>query len=909
MYTSGSTGSPKAVEVTHRNVVRLLDDPAFAAFGPGTRTLHAASTAFDAATLEIWGPLLNGGTVVTLAERPHPDALAAAVAEDGVDTLWLTAGLFHELVDRRPECLGRVRQLLAGGDVLSPDHVAQALAALPADGRLLNGYGPTETTVFALTHELRPGDALDGPVPLGRPVQGAVCEVRDAAGHPAPVGVAGELWIGGDGVARGYGNDPELSAERFPETAGERRYRSGDRVYRDADGLLHFLGRADRQLKIRGFRVEPGEVEAVLREHPGVADAAVDAREERGETALVAYLVAAEGAELDPAELRGHAAARLPAAMLPSAWVTMPRLPLTANGKLDRERLPAPERHHLATAATTAAAPSSDREREVVAAFEAVLGVSPVGVDDDFFALGGHSLLAVELFSRLEAIARRRLSLALVFEAPTPRGLAARIGESGRDGGESWNPLIALKPEGSRPPLFVVSAGDGNIVGFGPLARNLSAEQPLYALQPSGLDGRRPMDAGIEAMAERYLAAIRTVRPHGPYLLAGRCNGATVVYEMAQRLREEGEEVPLLVSLDSYPPPNGPYEIAGVTFDDVMEVATLRAERAGQPAPDPAEPGGEERLLAWLREPLAPGVSRYLHEFAQARPDLQAAMPDPLGADAAALAWWGWEGGVPEIDPRLLLPTPTPHCRPSRRVAWDLGIDRFWRSRGCLPADPVSGPGWAELAALLREPRGGGLNAYLLATRESHPTLVEAFPDPEGASAAGLLAWAWSDGLEIGLNASLLPPPATPLPRRRRAELAWREARELGGRGGRRALAAARERGESAYVGAVNALERRLDRRLPDARHRTEVDVLAAARNARASYRARPWPGRVTVFTSNDMGLRPFFEVWEARALDGVEKLPLDVDHVGMLREPAVAELAAGLEDCVERALAPATVR
>ena len=358
IYTSGSTGTPKGVEVTHRNVVRLVDDPGYADLGPGTAMLHAASQAFDAATLEVWGPLANGGTVVCLAEQPSPDAIAAAIASHGVTTLWLTAGLFHELVDRRPRCLGRVRQLLAGGDVLSPDHVRRALAALPAGARLTNGYGPTETTTFAATHDLRPGDAVDGPIPIGRPIQGTSCTVIDASGREAPIGVAGELAIGGDGVARGYRGDPGLTAKRFrpdPRRPGNRRYLTGDRVRRGPDGALEFLGRIDRQLKLRGVRVEPAEVEEALRAHPAVADAAaVPFERAPGDLALAAYVIAEPGgAAPGPEALRAHAVARLPAAMVPSAWVALPKLPLTASGKLDRERLPAPGREHLAATRST----------------------------------------------------------------------------------------------------------------------------------------------------------------------------------------------------------------------------------------------------------------------------------------------------------------------------------------------------------------------------------------------------------------------------------------------------------------------------------------------------------------------------------------------------------------------------
>jgi len=652
IYTSGSTGEPKGVEVTHRNIVRLVDDPDYAELGPDTAMLHAASPAFDASTLEIWGPLANGGRVVCLTEQPSPDAVAAAIEAHGVTTLWLTAGLFHELVDRRPESLGAVQQLLAGGDVLSPDHVRRALAALPPNGRLTNGYGPTETATFAATCDLRPGDPVEGPIPIGQPIQGTSCEVIDAAGREAPIGALGELAIGGDGVARGYRGDPELTAERFqadPGRPGGRRYLTGDRARWRSDGALEFLGRADRQVKVRGVRVEPAEIEEALRSHPDVADAAaVPFERAPGDLALAAYFVAAPGgAPPDARTLRAHALARLPTAMVPTAWVELEKLPLTANGKLDRDRLPAPGREHLASGGEETR-PSNETERQVVACFEAVLGMRPVGVEDDFFELGGHSLLAVSLFAELERTTGQRLPLATVFEAPTPRGLAARLAPGAP--APRWDNLVALKPQGERPPLFAVTAGDGNIVGFGPLARNLSAMQPFYALQPSGLDGRRPLDQGIEAMAERYLAALRGVQPHGPYLLAGRCNGATVAYEMAQRLHAAGEEVPLLAALDSDPPPAAPHELApGIPYDPIMESAWIRARANGGEAPDPREPGGPERLAAWLAVPAAPGVSRYLLEAWHWRDDLREAWPDPLGEDKDSVAEWGWDHGPREL--------------------------------------------------------------------------------------------------------------------------------------------------------------------------------------------------------------------------------------------------------------------
>lgn len=797
VYTSGSTGEPKGVEVTHSNVVRLIDDPDYAELGPGVVMLYAASPAFDATTFEIWGPLANGGTVVPLAEQPSPDAVAAAIEAHGVTTLFLTTGLFHELVDRRPECLGAVRQLLAGGDVLSPDHMRRALAALPADGRLTACYGPTETTTFATTHDLHPGDPVEGPIPIGRPIQATSCEVVDPTGRGAPIGAVGELAIGGDGVSRGYRGDPDLTAARFepdPERPGGRRYLTGDRARWRPDGVLEFLGRADRQVKVRGVRVEPAEIEEALRSHPAVADvAAVPFERAPGDLALAAYFVAApSGAPPDAKALRTHALARLPTAMVPTAWVGLEKLPLTANGKLDRGALPPPGPEHLA-ARRSETRPSGKLERRVVACFEEVLGVRPVGVDDDFFELGGHSLLAVSLFAELEKIAGQRLPLAMIFEAPTPRGLAGKLAAGAME--PRWDNLVALKAAGSRPPLFAVAGGDGNVVGFGPLARSLSAEQPLYALQPSGLDGRNPLDQGIDAMANRYLAALRSVQPHGPYLLAGRCAGAVVAYEMAQRLRADGEEVPLLAALDSDPPPPSPAELApGIPYDHIMESAWLRERAAGGEAPDPEEPDGPTGLATWLGELAGPGVTRYLHEAWRWREDLQEAWPDPLGAHARSLAEWGWDHGPRELSlsRALLVPQPPRQEPPRERL-------RRLRLRGTHKA---------------------------------------------------------------------------------------------------RAIAA------QAFRSTVDALERQLGRPLPNAQERLELRVMAAARRARATYRAEPWPGRVLLVASSEYHDKLIYPAWEARARGGVERRLLPVGHIEMLRDPGARLLAGCLEEYIAEVLA-----
>jgi amino acid adenylation domain-containing protein len=433
IHTSGSTGEPKGAAVPHRAVVRLVRGAGYARFGPGEVFLHLAPTGFDAATFEIWGALLNGARLVLApAGVPTVPQLAGLLAREGVTTLWLTAGLFAVVVDERPEALAGVRQLLAGGDVLPPAHARRALEALPGT-RLVNGYGPTENTTFTCTHAVEAGDAARGSIPIGLPVENTTAYVLDRALRPTPVGVPGELFAGGAGLARGYLGRPELTAERFvPDPfggePGARLYRTGDRVRRRADGVLEFLGRMDQQVKVRGFRVEPGEVEAALLRHPALREAAVVVREDAapgmpGERRLAAYVVPADGAAPDAAELRAFLAASLPEHMLPAAYVAIEGLPLTPNGKLDRRALPAPEapsgREHVA--------PRTATETAVAGIWAELLGVERVGIHDNFFELGGHSLLLVRLHARLLERFGERASLTDLFQLATLEDLARHL--------------------------------------------------------------------------------------------------------------------------------------------------------------------------------------------------------------------------------------------------------------------------------------------------------------------------------------------------------------------------------------------------------------------------------------------------------------------------------------------------
>ncbi|GJG89259.1 hypothetical protein tb265_44400 [Gemmatimonadetes bacterium T265] len=430
MYTSGSTGRPKGVVVPHRAVVRLVRETNFMRLGPDEVFLLLSPTAFDASTLEIWGALLNGGTLAIPGPGAPPvERLGALVRRHGVTALWLTAALFRHVVDTDLDALRPLRQLLAGGDVLPPEQVRRVRRELP-HVRLINGYGPTENTTFTCCHAVNADDADAGSVPVGRPIANTTVYILDAERRPVPVGVPGELWAGGRGVALGYLNRPGLTSERFvdsPFRAGERLYRTGDRTRWRADGVVEFLGRFDTQVKLRGFRVEPGEVEAVLASHPALLAAAVVVREGRaGDKRLVAYHVARDGADVDATALRAYLAERLPEYMVPSAFVRMDALPVTTNGKVDRKALPDPSAG-ADEARTAYEAPRTDVEAALAAIWRDVLRVERVGVHDHYYELGGDSILSIQIAARARA-AGLKVGVAMLAKHPTVAGLAATLG-------------------------------------------------------------------------------------------------------------------------------------------------------------------------------------------------------------------------------------------------------------------------------------------------------------------------------------------------------------------------------------------------------------------------------------------------------------------------------------------------
>ncbi|HEX2616210.1 MAG TPA: amino acid adenylation domain-containing protein, partial [Flavobacteriales bacterium] len=561
LYTSGSTGIPKGVLVPHRGIIRLVRDQNY--FTPDGRlvVLQQANIAFDASTFEIWAALLNGGTLVLQPEqKPTLDEIGRAIERHGITTVLFPTGLFNLLVEEQLERIKQLRWIFTGGDVMSVTHVRKALAAM-GPGRIVNLYGPTENSVVATWHAVNDVPTSLTSIPIGRAIHNSTLHVLDEHRRPVGIGEPGELYIGGDGVALGYWDRAELTAERFiPDTfnakPGALLYRTGDLVRWSDQGELDFIGRADEQVKVRGFRIEPGEIESVIGELPSVRSSAVIARSDMpGGKQLVAYLVPQDAADVDAGSreetfvraVREHLRARLPEHMLPTGFMALEQLPLTPNGKVDKRALPSPT-HRMSVMRAEHVGPRDGNERTIAAIWSGLLGVDDIGIHDNFFDLGGHSLIGIQVLGRIEEAFGRSLSLKALFQAPSIAELAQllRTDPPARE----WTNLSAIQPEGNEVPLFCVHGDEANHF----IPRYLGHDRPFYAFFHQGEDGRPIKYTAVEDIAAHFISELRSVRPHGPYLLCGYSFGGMVAYEMARQLMAAGEDVPFLGLFDSYAP-------------------------------------------------------------------------------------------------------------------------------------------------------------------------------------------------------------------------------------------------------------------------------------------------------------------------------------------------------------------
>ena len=625
MYTSGSTGQPKAVAMEQGPLRNLLDWQIDALPG-ATTTLQFASLNFDVSFQEIFSTLATGGTLVLVDEavRRDPSALLALLESARVTRLFLPFVALQNLAAAAEvvrACPAHLREVITAGEQLRITPQIRRLFTMLNGCALHNHYGPTESHVVT-AHTLR-GDPAQWPevAPIGRAIPGASIHLLDEAMQPLPPGGIGEIHIGGRCLARGYLRRDELTARRFVRDPFRsdptaRLYRSGDRARAGADGVLEFLGRNDDQIKVRGVRVELGEVEAALSQHPAIEQVAVAAPEHGGQgPRLVAHYVLRAGQSVSRGELRGFLAAKLPAPSLPSAFVALDRMPLTPSGKVDRLALPPPSPPHLEQPAPAKA----DLEKQLVAIWEEAFDVYPVGIADDFSELGGDSLLAVHLSLAIEKHCGIRVPVGKFYELPTIEALAKYFSQGSKPDEESE--AVPLNAAGAKPPLF-------SVLGSLNVGRFLGPDQPFYQMlatpgTPGPLDRTSSAENAITELAEHCIHTIRRIQPRGPYRLSGYSFGAIVAYEIAQRFHAQGEEIAFLGLVDPDPPRPSrgdlflrqihEFGIRAAVRQQIDRVRR-RAKRMFPPPPAPAAESAHD--LAYREMPAEKKVFQFFGHYA-----------------------------------------------------------------------------------------------------------------------------------------------------------------------------------------------------------------------------------------------------------------------------------------------------
>ena len=546
LFTSGSTGRPKGVAIEHRSAVMFVQW-AQTVFTPEelSGTLFSTSVCFDLSIFEIFAPLSTGGKVVVVQNALF---LPSAEAKREVTLINTVPSAMAELV-RMNEVPRSVKTINLAGEAL-PESLVNQIYSTTSAGKVYNLYGPTEDTTYSTYTLTQPNT----PVTIGRPLPNTQAYVVDRYGNPQPIGIPGELYLAGEGLARGYFGRPELTAERFVANpfnpASPRMYRTGDLCRWLPDGNLEYLGRLDHQVKLRGFRIELGEIEAALATHASVARCLVMAREdEPGMKRLVAYVVAAPGQNPEAENLREHLKRRLPEFMVPAAFVTLDSFPLTPNGKVDRKALPVPG---LAAAAATVP-PRDELEEKLQKVWQEILQTGPMGITDNFFELGGHSLLAIRLLNEIKKFTGIEIPITELFQGATIEHLASIV----RGTATVRRTVVQqIQAGGNQPPFFAAVLAGVNALGYIPLAKHLGPDQPFYTLQtpgPGPHDTKRPYSQKeYEQVAGEYISAMRTVQPEGPYHIGGTCEGARIAFEMARILEGQGQTVNLLAVIDTW---------------------------------------------------------------------------------------------------------------------------------------------------------------------------------------------------------------------------------------------------------------------------------------------------------------------------------------------------------------------
>ena len=548
IYTSGSTGKPKGVPISHRSVVNFLVSMREKPGLTSDDVLLAITTlSFDIALLELFLPLIVGAKVVLVRREIINDGhlLSQTISDMDVTVMQATPATWNLVLEAGWKGSQRLK-ILCGGEALSRDLADQLL---PRCAELWNMYGPTETTIWSSIEQIRTGGEA---ITIGRPIANTEMYILDDSLEPVPVGITGMLYIGGEGLSSGYLNRPELNANKFvlnpfQPGANRRLFVTGDLARYLTDGRIECLGRNDSQIKIYGFRVELGEIETVLSEHPAVRKSVVVVHEGgSGQKSLIAYIIS-QSEQLPPgSELRSFLREKLPGYMIPSSFVVIETFPLTPSGKLDRQAL----QTLTSLSEEVYVAPRNAIERELANIWEEVLNTSPIGMNKNFFELGGYSLQAIRLLNSVENVFGIKLPVATIFQYPTVESMALIIESKAEH--PDWSIIVPIQPKGSKPPIFCVHGAGGGVIGYSKLANWLGPDQPLYGIQAKGFNDDQEPHRQIEDMARAYLTAIKTIQPHGPYCLLGYSFGGIVAYELACQLKEQGEYVALLAILDAY---------------------------------------------------------------------------------------------------------------------------------------------------------------------------------------------------------------------------------------------------------------------------------------------------------------------------------------------------------------------